>query len=458
MTDSGSFRRRAFVGLLGVAAASSVVSLLKFRGRRAGTLPGDPNAANVPTDKMTYRVDPKTNDKVSLLGYGCMRLPRRPKAAGVGEDDEIDQDGVNASVDYAIAHGVNYFDTSPRYCKGKSERAMGIALSRHPRNRYLIATKMSNQGKPGREESLALYRHSLDALKVDYFDYYLVHSVGNMATYKERYLDNGILDFMLKEREAGRIRRLGWSFHGERSFFDYMMSSGVNWDFVQIQANYFDWKSALGRSNVDARYLYDVLAEKKVPAVIMEPLLGGRLARPHYKAQELLKRADPQASIASWAFRFAGSLPNVLTVLSGMTYLEHLQDNLRVYSPLRPLTEQDNALLDRVAQTMLQYQNINCTGCQYCMPCPYGLDIPSVFAHYNRCLNEGNFPDNPQEPNYKKARRVFLLGMERQVPSFRQAQHCTGCSLCKPNCPQYIDIPNEMAKIDRFMEQLKRNG
>ena len=172
----------------------------------------------------------------------------------------------------------------------------------------------------------------------------------------------------------------------------------------------------------------------------------------------MLKQAAPDASVASWAFRFAGSLPNVLTVLSGMTYMEHLQDNVRTSTPLKPLAEEDHTLLERVSKIMLQHQNINCTGCQYCMPCPYGLDIPSVFAHYNRCLNEGNFPDNSQDPNYKKARRAFLVGMDRNVPSFRQAQHCTGCSICKPNCTQFIDIPKEMGNIDRFVEQLKRNG
>jgi predicted aldo/keto reductase-like oxidoreductase len=446
--------RRNFLKLLGLGAATSVAALSgcgpRGQGANART-----SAPAVPTDQMTYRTDPTGGARVSLLGYGCMRLPRRPKADTRDGADEIDQEAVNASVDYALAHGVNYFDTSPRYCKGQSERAMGLALSRHPRDRYFVATKMSNMTDRSREDSLAMYRRSMQELRVDHFDYYLVHSVGNFAAYKARYLDNGILDFMLAERAAGRIRRLGWSFHGEREFFDYMMASGVKWDFVQIQLNYFDWKTALGRSNVDAKYLYDELARRNIPAVIMEPLLGGRLARPHYKAQAMLKQAAPDASVASWAFRFAGSLPGVLTVLSGMTYLEHLQDNLRTFAPLVPLTAADNELLDRVAQTMLQYQNINCTGCQYCMPCPYGIDIPGVFGHYNRCLNEGNFPDDTQSADYRRARRAFLVGLDRGVPRLRQAQHCTGCGICSRECPQYIAIPREMERIDRFVEQLK---
>lgn len=457
MPGDSALQRRTFVGLLGMAAATAVASLGGC-GRNGSGSGAASKTDDVPTDKMTCRTNPRTKEKVSLLGYGCMRLPRHPKSEATGDDNYLDQEAVNASVDYALAHGINYFDTSPRYCRGQSERAMGVALSRHPRDRYLVATKMSNQTSRSRKESLAMYQRSLELLKVEYFDYYLVHSVGTMPVYKERYLDNGILDFMLQERDAGRIRNLGWSFHGEREFFDYMMSSGVKWDFVQIQLSYFDWKNAVGRSNVDARYLYEELAKRDIPAIVMEPLLGGRLAKPHYKAQEMLKQAAPEASIASWAFRFAGSLPNVLTVLSGMTFLEDLQDNIRSYSPLVPLAGKDNALLERVAELMLKHQNINCTGCQYCMPCPYGLDIPSVFAHYNRCLNEGNFPDNAQDAHYRKARRAFLVGMDRSVPRLRQSQQCTACGECKPNCPQFIDIPKEMARIDTFVEQLKRNG
>jgi predicted aldo/keto reductase-like oxidoreductase len=304
-----------------------------------------------------------------------------------------------------------------------------------------------------------MYENSFKELKVDYFDYYLVHSVGTFDAFKERYLDNGILDFLVKERTAGRIRNLGWSFHGQKDFFDYMMnSSGVKWDFVQIQLNYLDWDAILGRTNITAKYQYEELAKHNVPAIIMEPLLGGRLASPNFKAQTILKQADPEASFSSWAFRFAGTPPNVLTVLSGMIYKEHLQDNLRTYSPLQPITDQDNETLKRVADTMLEFQNINCTGCNYCMPCPYGIDIPSVFAHYNRCLNEGNFPDNENDANYKKARQAFLVGFDRSVPKLRQANHCIGCGICASRCPQFVRIPQEMEKIDKFVEELRIKG
>jgi predicted aldo/keto reductase-like oxidoreductase len=446
--------RREFIRLLGAGAVGSMATLCGCDHRSDGRPAAGP-ASDVPTDQMTYRTDPRTGNRLSLLGYGGMRLPRLPRISPTAVADDIDQEAVNASVDYALAHGVNYFDTSPRYCKGGSERALGIALSRHPRERYFIATKMSNQLEPGRAQSLAMYRRSLQELRVDYLDYYLVHAVGAHGQYKERYLDNGVLDFMQQERSAGRIRSLGWSFHGDRKFFDFMMSNGVQWDFVLLQLNYVDWRAKPRGSAVPAQQLYEELVRLRVPVMVMEPLLGGRLVHPHYRARAMLMEADPVASIASWAFRFAGSLPNVLTVLSGMSKLEHLQENLRTFSPLKPLTVGEGELLQRVAQIVLEFEGINCTACQYCMPCPYGIDIPGIFSHYNQCLSEGNFPDNPQDPNYRAARRAFLVGLDRSVPRLRQAQHCTGCGLCTRECPQGIPIPREMQRIDRFVEGLK---
>lgn len=447
----------AAVSAIGAAAAG--VSISGCDSPKAGPVSViDPDS--IPKDKMTYRVNPRTGDKVSLLGFGCMRFPLKSKSKAEEAQYEIDQEAVNEMFDYAIDHGVNYFDTSGRYCRGFSERATGIALSRYPRDKYFLATKMSNQAAKSREESIGVYEKSKKELQTDYFDYYLIHAVGKYEVYKERYLDNGILDFMLKEREAGRIRNLGWSFHGEKEFFDFMMSKdkcGVEWDFVQIQANYFDWDNLTGLSSINARYLYETLERLNVPVIIMEPLLGGRLAAPNYKAQALMKQTNPDLSFASWAFRFVGSLPNVLTVLSGMTYMEHLQDNLLTYSPLKPLTDEERKVLEQVAETMKEFRSINCTNCQYCMPCPYGIDIPAIFMHYNRCLNEGNFPDDPASANYKKARRAFLVGFDRSVPKLRQANHCIGCDLCRPKCPQSIKISTEMQRIDQFVEELKLN-
>ena len=411
--------------------------------------------------EMTYRTNPTTGDRVSLLGYGCMRWPMRPKQGGKEGEEEVDQETVNALVDYAIAHGVNYFDTSPAYVRGLSEIVTGIALSRHPRDKYFIATKMSNfsPATQTRQGSIDLYHNSMKALQVDYIDYYLLHGIGlnGMPAFEQRFVQNGILDYLAEERAAGRIRNLGFSYHGDVKVFDYLLSvhDKYKWDFVQIQLNYVDWKHASGW-NTNAEYLYNELQKRGIPAVVMEPLLGGRLSDMAQHLVARLKQHRPEESVASWAFRFAGSPSGVLTVLSGMTYMEHLQDNVRTYSPLEPCTDEELALLEDTAQMILRYPSVPCTACQYCMPCPYGINIPGIFAHYNKCINEGNVPSSSQDENYRKARRAFLVGYDRSVPRLRQASHCIGCHQCEPHCPQSIKIPDEMQRIDRFVEQLKQ--
>lgn len=453
-----NINRRKFLKVLGGSTAVTAAAIYGC-GRKGLASESNSTLGEVPTDKMTYRTNPKTGDKVSLLGYGFMRLPKIPKKDGNG--DEIDQNTVNKLTDYAIAHGVNYFDTSPVYCEGQSEHAMGIALKRHPRNKYFIATKLSNFDPKvwSREASLEMYHNSFKELQVDYLDYLLLHGIGmdGMEALHGRYLDNGILDFLIKEREAGRIRNLGFSYHGDIKVFDYLLSTDIKWDFVQIQLNYVDWKHA-SDLNTNAEYLYGELKKRNIPAIIMEPLRGGRLAQLDYKSMELLKHYDQEANSASWAFRFAGSPPDVLTVLSGMTYMEHLQDNIRTYSPLKPLTDKETEALEQVSQLYLSHPFVKCTACQYCMPCPYGLDIPGIFSHYNKCLTEGIYSDNVKDENYKKARRDFLVGYDRSVPRLRQANHCIGCGQCMPHCPQGINIPDEMQRIDKYIEQLKRNA
>ena len=438
------------------------------------------SCGEVPTDKMTYRTNPNTGDNVSILGYGMMRLPLRQKADGTGE--EVDQEMVNELVDYAIAHGVNYFDTSATYVRGWSEEATGIALSRHPRASYMVATKFSNHNNTqwrNRKEAIALYERSKKNLQVDYLDYYLLHACGvGPATYlteadvdeefdtidklilKERFFDNGMLDYFVEERNAGRIRNLGWSFHGKVEVFDFMLalhdSGRYHWDFVQIQLNYVDWKYASGW-NVNAEYLYGELEKRGIPVIIMEPLLGGRLASNIDYLSARLKQQRPDLSIASWAFRYAGSFPGVLSVLSGMTYMEHLQENIRTYSPLEVLSEAEFDLLADTARRMKEYSSVPCTACQYCMPCPYGIDIPAIFMHYNKCINEDNVPESRQDENYRKARRAFLVGYDRSVPKLRQANHCIGCDQCTHHCPQAIKIPQELHRIDQYAETLKQD-
>jgi hypothetical protein len=461
MSNNKDISRRDFLKTAGIAAAATAgLSACNNQGNRdyAGT------EIDIPTGQMTYRTNPTTGDKVSILGYGCMRWPTVKDESARDSKDQIDQETVNALVDFAIAHGVNYFDTSPAYCQGQSEHATGIALSRHPRDKYFIATKLSNFAKStwSREASIAMYRNSLKELQTDYIDYMLLHGVGmgGMKELNARYMDNDILEFLMNERREGRIRNLGFSYHGDIEVFDYLLSRHdyYKWDFVQIQMNYLDWRHAkeINARNTNAEYLYNELAKRNIPAVIMEPLLGGRLSKVHDHIVARLKQREPESSVASWAFRFAGSFPHVLTVLSGMTYMEHLKDNLHTYCPLKPLTDEELNFLYDTADLMMQYPTIPCNDCKYCMPCPYGIDIPGILLHYNKCVNEGNIPEDAQADNYRKARRAFLIGYDRSVPKLRQADHCIGCNQCSPHCPQGIDIPTELHRIDRFVEQLKQ--
>ena len=450
--------RRKFLKLMG-AAGITATGLAACAGKE--TAKEVSASREIPKDKMTYRINPTSGDKVSILGYGCMRWPTLPEPEANG--NVIDQEAVNELVDYAIEHGVNYFDTAPVYVQGWSERATGIALKRHPRDKFFVATKLSNFSNYTRENSLAMYHKSFKELQVDYIDYYLLHSVGGgdgMGLLMDRFFNNGMIDFLLKEREAGRIRNLGFSYHGDIKVFDYLLSrhDEFKWDFVQIQMNYLDWKHAkeINDRNTNAEYLYQELAKRNIPAIIMEPLLGGRLSKVHDHIVSRLKQREPERSVASWAFRFAGTYPDVLTVLSGMTYMEHLQDNLHTYCPLDPLNEDEIQYLFDTADLMMQYPTIPCNDCKYCMPCPYGIDIPAILVHYNKCVNEGNVPEDRQAENYRKARQAFLVGYDRSVPRLRHADHCIGCNQCSPHCPQNINIPHELHRINGFVEKLKQ--
>ena len=434
--------RRSFLKLFGAGTVATAATLAGCKqGNKAEEQAAEDykNQVEPPIGKMTYRENPKTKEKVSLLGYGMMRLPTK-----VDNSDEYDQEMINKQVDYAIEHGVNYFDT---------------------RSEYYVATKLSNFNRDywSAEKSKEMYHNSMKELQVDYIDYYLLHAVGgSMEEFKGRYVDNGMMDYLLKEREAGRIRNLGFSFHGMKSVFDEVLAlhDQYHWDFVQIELNYLDWDFAdeMSNRNVDASYLYEELKKRGIPAVVMEPLLGGRLANlPQYLVNEL-KKFDPTKSVASWAFRYAGTYEGVLTVLSGMTYMEHLKDNLLSYCPLVPLKEQGMRSLDTdIAQRIVGLENIPCNDCKYCMPCPYGIDIPAIFVHYNKCKNEGSLPMGVGDKEYREHRRQYLISLDRVVPRERQPDHCIGCHQCEPHCPQSIRITRELHKISDMIEQLKRN-
>ena len=462
--DAGNFiSRRNFLKKLNTATAViGVSSLIRCTPEKSPSAGAETPVKSRKQGSMTLRTVPTTGDKVSLLGYGCMRwFALRNKETGI-----IDQEGVNRLVDYAIQHGVNYFDTAPVYCDGECERVTGIALNRHPRDKWFIAAKISNLSKSqwSREETLKMYENSFKELQVDYIDYLLLHGIGmgGMEELEGRFLNNGVLDHLLEERKRGRIRNLGFSFHGDVKIFDHLLKlhdeGRYTWDFAQIQLNYVDWRHAQEEHsrNINAEYLYGELAKRNIPSVIMEPLLGGRLANVHGHIAEILKERRPDMSIASWAFRFAGTHPHVLSVLSGMPQMEHLQENIETYSPLEPLSQEDMDFLDSTAQKFVRYPLIPCNDCKYCMPCPYGVDIPGILNHFNKCVNTDSMPIDRDDPKYNQHRRTFLVGYDRAVPRLRQANHCIGCGECMPKCPQSINIVRQLQRIDRFVEDLKQ--
>ena len=407
-----------------------------------------------------YTVDGK---RVSLLGYGAMRLPTTDGGHANNYVKEgytasaIDQALLNRQVKTLLDAGVTYFDTSPAYCRGESEVALGTALkaSGYARKDYIIATKLSNfapQQYP-LAECKKMFERSLKFLQTDYIDNYLLHSVGNgngFETFSKRYVENGAADWCAELRAQGRIKNLGFSYHGAKAALDWCLErhDKYKWDFVQIQMNYVDWRHAkeVNARNLDAQYLYETLAKMDIPVVIMEPLLGGRLARYNYALAQELTPLDPEATLAQWAFRFCGTHPNVMTVLSGMTRTEHIEENLVTFSPLKPCSEKEFAALERAAQRMLALNTIPCNSCNYCMPCPYGLDIVSLLQFRNSVLTAKTMP----------SAKEVLKAYAKAVPEeLRRADHCTGCGRCSPHCPQSINIPREIAAIDEWIDALK---
>ena len=440
---SKEMSRREFLRRLGLGAGSAMALMAM---EPFAVLANNEKKQPV-ENRMTYRVQHGTGEQISLLGFGMMRLPN-------------DQDEVNQLVDYAIEHGVNYFDTAPMYMGGRSEVLMGNALSRHPRDKYFVATKMSNQNQRlwSLEDSKSMYYQSFQRLKTDHIDYYLLHSIGGggLDTLNGRFMDNGLLDFLLDERKAGRIRHLGFSYHGDVSVFDWLLdhNDDYHWDFVQIQMNFLDWRHASlnkggWRKDADAEYLYNKCQKLDIQCVVMEPLRGGALGKLQSEQTEQLKALRPNDSAARWAFRWVGSHTNILTTLSGMNRMDHLIDNVETFSPLDPCTESENALLASIADVMAGFPTIPCTTCSYCMPCPYGVNIPANFAYYNEAVNEHILPlPDRGAADYLARQQQFAEGMRAALPDEKTwAQACQDCEECLSKCPQQIRIPNQMARI-----------
>ena len=453
--DDGKHKisRRAALKYMGIGAAAIPASFyLNSCGKKIKTDQIVPDLTNIPTDKMTYRTLSKAGDRISLLGFGTMRYPTVERETPEGVRRFIDEEKAEQLIDYAMAHGINYYDTAWMYHQGESETFTGKILKKYPRNSFYVSTKLPGSVK-SREDAIATYHKQMEKLQVDYFDYYHLHSLSSDSMYERIYKEWGMLDFLLNEKKEGRIRNLGWSFHGDQQLFDKVLAEPVEWDFVMIQMNYLDWKYGY----VPAEYMYNKLVERNIPAMIMEPLLGSRLAKVSRAVLEMMQEESPNSTPAQWAFRFAGSHPNVMVVLSGMTLMEHLQENIKTFSPLVQINDKQKDMLLTAADIIRSIKTIPCTDCKYCVPCPYGVDIPGVLLYYNKATWDSNLPnlDGPRDAEFKRSSRAFLTDYNRTIPELEQANHCINCGECEITCPQNIKIPTELLNIDNLVQQLK---
>ncbi|MDR0693795.1 MAG: aldo/keto reductase [Prevotellaceae bacterium] len=393
---------------------------------------------------VTTRIDPRTGAAISLLAFGCMRLPLLEQ----GKPD-IDEPRAMEMIDYAYRHGVNYFDTAWFYHQGMSETFIGKALQRYPRETFYLADKMPGRLIESLDHAKEVFAEQLKKCRVDYFDFYLLHSVGKVEDYEQVYEDYGVYNYLTEEKAKGRIRRLGFSFHGHRNDFPYFAGKH-DWDFAMIQANYLDW-------DIDGAYLYNELAQRNIPCLIMEPVRGGMLATLNPDAVKILKTADARRSTASWAFRWIASQPNVLTVLSGMSNMEHVKDNVKTMTGFEPMTGEEYAAVANALAAFQRVKPVPCTECEYCMPCPANVNIPLVFKTYNKCVSESNVPDlNASRNNdFRKKRRTFLALMNNFIPEKERAARCIGCNHCLPLCPQRIAITDKMHEISDLIKSLQ---
>lgn len=364
--------------------------------------------------------------QISALGFGTMRLPTLA-------DGTIDEAQVQEMVAYAISHGVNYFDTAYPYHGGESERVIGRVLKSYPRDSYFLATKYPGHQISSHYDPAAIFEEQLQKCGVDYFDFYLLHNVYENSIHT--YLDPqwGIIDYFQEQKRLGRIKHLGFSCHaqtdGLKAFWD---ACGGAMEFCQIQLNYLDWTLQ------DAKSKYELLTDQGIPVWVMEPVRGGRLAKLQDADEAKLKAARPGESTAAWGFRFLQGLPNVKMVLSGMSNLEQMKDNVKTFTQRKPLSESETTLLLNIAEGMKN--SIPCTACRYCCDgCPMGLDIPRLLSAYN----EIRF-----SPAVNVAMRVEAL------PEEKRPSACIGCGQCAKICPQGIEIPQAMQDFAQALSKL----
>ena len=367
--------------------------------------------------------------KMPKLGFGMMRLPQK--------DGDIDLGRVCEMVDAYVSAGMNYFDTAYVYHGGMSERAIKEAITkRHPRESFMLATKLPAWCLRNKDDRDRIFNEQLERCGVDYFDFYLLHSVedgGNGETYER--LD--CYNWGLEKKAAGKIRHLGFSFHGSPAYLEKVLDAHPEMEFVQIQLNYADWENPVVCSGA----LYKILSARNIPMIIMEPVKGGTLASLRPDLEEKLKAVRPDASIASWAMRFVGSLPGVMTILSGMSTEEQMQDNVQTFRNFEPLSDSELALVQEVRDRMLDMPQIGCTSCRYCTDgCPMRISIPDVFKSVNtiRLYNEQFRPQN------------FYNHLINE--GHGRASECIACGQCEGVCPQHLPIIELLKEASEMLD------
>ncbi|MGI6006018.1 MAG: aldo/keto reductase [Ruminococcus sp.] len=360
--------------------------------------------------------------KLSALGMGAMRLP----VIG-GDDSVIDVKAAEAMVEYAMEHGINYYDTAWAYHGGNSETVLGNALKKYPREKFFLANKFPGYDLSNMDKVEEIFEEQLKKCQVSYFDFYLFHNVCEMNI--DSYLDPkyGIFEYLIQQKKAGRIRHLGFSAHGSYDVIRrFLEAYGSEMEFCQIQLNYLDWKFQ------DACEKVQLLSEYRIPVWVMEPLRGGKLASlaPEYESR--LKELRPQETIPAWAFRFLQSVPEVTVVLSGMSDMKQLQANIRTFEENKPLNHQEMETLLSTAEEMVKKIALPCTACHYCVShCPKELDIPFLLSLYNEhCFTEGGF--------------IAPMALS-SLPKEKQPDACIGCRSCEAVCPQQLKISEAMA-------------
>lgn len=367
--------------------------------------------------------------KISALGMGNMRLPTTD-----GNDAHIDEGRVAKMIDTAMKNGVNYYDTAWGYHSGQSEIVVGKVLKNYPRDSFYLATKFPGYDNSNMPKVKEIFEKQLEKCQVEYFDFYLFHNVCESNI--DDYLDPkfGIFDYLYEQKKNGRIKHLGFSAHGNFSTMKRFLDAyGEYMEFCQIQLNYLDWKFQ------DAEKKVQLLNEYGVPTLVMEPVRGGRLASLSDEDNALLKSLRPDESIAAWAFRFVQSLPNIVTVLSGMSNDEQVADNLKTFSERKPLSDKEMAALMSIADKMIAENALPCTACRYCTNhCPQQLDIPNLLSLYNEhYLTRGGF--------------IAPMALSA-LPQEKQPSSCIGCRSCEAVCPQQIKISEAMSDFTKRLQ------